>query len=219
MKSIYALLLVSFFSVHAFAQDEKEEDSEVKKGFKKENLFVGGSVNFGFGSGTTNLGVGPFFGYSINKYLDVAVGLNYNYISQRDYYSPTKYRQSILGPAAFVRVFPVKFLFAQAQYEKNYIQQKAIYGNGIPTDKFKYNSSSLLIGPGFASGRSEESKTFFYISVLFDVIKDQYSPYVDNQGRINPVFRAGINFALFQGKNGGGFGGGNGVKRRDRDRF
>jgi hypothetical protein len=214
MKSIYALLLVTFVSANVFAQDEKSGDEEVKKGgFRKENLFAGGTVNAGFGSGTTSLGLGPFFGYSINKYLDVAVSFNYSYTSQRDYYSSAKYRQSIIGPGAFVRIFPVKFLFAQAQYERNFIQQKIIYGGSVPNDKFKVNSSSFLVGPGFASGRDQYNKTFFYLSVLWDLKKDQYSPYLDNQGRVNPVFRAGVNVSLFQPNEARGVG----VKRRDRE--
>ncbi|MEP6711847.1 MAG: hypothetical protein ABJA37_05515 [Ferruginibacter sp.] len=195
--------IVLFFAISAFvtfhtnAQTKDEEES--KGGFKKENLFVGGNVALGFGSGTTSFGLGPYFGYSINKYIDAAISINYNYVSQRDYYTPTKYRQSIIGPGAFVRIFPVKFLFAQAQFEQNFIQQKIIYGGGVPDDKQHVNVSSFLIGPGYASGRGE-GKSFYYISVLFDVLKKPNSPYVDNYGRINPIIRAGFNIALFQGK-------------------
>jgi hypothetical protein len=193
------------FTASSFAQDEKEkkveDEKETKGGFKKENLFAGGTVALGFGSGTSSIGIGPYFGYSINKYLDVALSLNYNYTSQRDYYSPTKFRQSIIGPGAFVRIYPVKFLFAHAQFEQNFIQQKIIYGNNFPDEKAQVNVPSFLIGPGYASGRGEGgSNMFYYISVLFDVAKNINSPYVDNQGRVNPIFRAGINISLFQGK-------------------
>ncbi len=200
----FAGVFLLVISVHVYAQKEEEKTGEEKskRGFKKENLFAGGTVALGFGSGTTLFGVGPFFGYSVNKYLDVALSLNYNYISQRDYYTTAKYRQSIIGPGAFVRIFPVKFLFAQAQYEQNYIQQKVIYGGNIPDAKYRVNAPSLLIGPGFASGREEGTTSFYYISVLFDVIKNINSPYVDNQGRLNPVIRAGVNIGLFQGGNG-----------------
>lgn len=165
------------------------------RGFSKDNLFVGGSVQAGFGSGTTELGIGPYLGVSLNKYLDFAGSLNYDYISQQDYYSPAKFRQSVISPGAFIRLFPVKFLYAQAQYEHNFIQQKVLYGTGIPDDKFRYEANSFLIGPGLASGRGE-GKTYFYISVLFDVAKDLKSPYLDNYGRVEPIIRAGINVSL-----------------------
>ena len=192
-----------FFSICAFIAlnaNAQNEDKEVSKGgFKKENLFAGGNVALGFGSGTTSFGLGPYFGYSINKYVDAAISFNYNYVSQRDYYSPTKFRQSIIGPGAFIRVYPVKFLFAQAQFEQNSIQQKIIYGGSVPDDKRHLNVSSFLIGPGYASGRGE-GRPFYYLSVLFDVAKKVNSPYVDNYGRITPIIRAGFNIPLFQGK-------------------
>lgn len=197
------LLMLAICTIAVVQVKAQSDDKEEKKGgFKKENLFTGGTVALGFGSGTTSFGVGPYFGYSINKYLDVAVSLNYNYISQRDYYYDIKYRQSIVGPGAFVRIFPVKFLFAQAQFEQNYIKQKTLYASsfGIPNETAKVNASSFLIGPGYAGGREEGSKVYYYFSVLFDVAKNTYSPYVDNQGRVNPIFRAGLNISLFGGK-------------------
>ena len=202
MKKIFtSVCCITILLVNVQAQTEKKEDGDEEKkgGFKKENLFVGGNVGLGLGSGSFSLGLGPYFGYSLNKYVDVAVGANYSYISQRDYYSTLKQRQSILGPSAFVRLYPVKFLFAQAQYEYNFIKYKNIYGNGIPDDVLNLKVPSFLIGPGFASGRDADNKTFYYISVLFDVIKDINSPYTDNLGRINPIIRAGFNIALFQG--------------------
>jgi len=211
---------MSFFCLSALflnvkAQTEKKEVEEViKGGFKKENLFVGGNIALGLGSGNFSVGVGPYIGYSINKYIDAAVGLNYSYLSQRDYYTTQKNRQSVIGPSAFVRLYPVKFLFAHAQYEYNFIKYKQIYGNGIPDNIYKINVPSFLIGPGFASGRDAYSKSFYYISVLFDVLKNKNSPYTDNQGRVTPIIRAGYNVALFQGD-----GGRSSNRRNERRRF
>ncbi len=202
MKKLLLICFSTFLVLSvSYAQTTKEEDDDEEKkgGFKKENLFVGGNVGLGFGSGSFSFGIGPYFGYSINKYIDVAAALNYNYISQRSDFTTLKVRQSIIGPSAFVRLYPVKFLFAHAQYEYNFIKQKQIYGNGIPDIIFKDEAPSVLIGPGFASGRDADNKTFYYISVLFDVLKRENSPYTDNLGRINPIFRAGFNVALFQG--------------------
>lgn len=209
MKKIcISIFCIVLFAVNTNAQTEKDkkvavvEEEEVKTGFKKENLFVGGTVALGFGSGQTSFGLGPYFGYSLNKYIDAAISLNYNYVSQRDYLEiGDKIRQSVIGPGAFVRLYPVKFLFAHAQFEQNFIKLKYIpasNGNYLSSKETK-NVSSILVGPGFASGRGE-SKSFYYISVLFDVAKNMNSPYVDVQGRINPIIRAGYNIALFQGK-------------------
>ena len=82
------MLVLSFVCVITFAnaQEEDKSSTEPTKGFKKENLFTGGNLGLGFGSGTTSFGISPHFGYSITKWLDAAISVNYNYISQRDYY-------------------------------------------------------------------------------------------------------------------------------------
>ncbi len=207
MKSIYALLFVSFFSVNAFAQDDKDRDEEKPHGFKKENLFAGGSLNVSLGNQQTALGLSPvFFGYSINRFVDVAVSAGYNYISERqyDYYGNRvgKIRQSTYGPGAFVRVFPVKFIYLQGHYEYNKINLKYIYNSntGLPTQKYHVDASSFLVGAGYAAGREDGEKSYFYISIMFDLMKSTYSPYRDYQDRAQPIIRAGYNIALFQNR-------------------
>ncbi len=217
MKNFCISFLCFAFAITGVnAQEVKEEEEEeVKTGFKKENLFVGGTVALGFANGQTAFGIGPYFGYSINKYIDVALSLNYNYVSQRDnIVLGDKLRQSIIGPGVFTRIYPVKFLFAHAQYEQNFIKVKYIPASNSAAQPFQDTESvgSVLVGPGFASGRGD-SKSFYYISVLFDVAKNKMSPYVDSEGRMNPIIRAGFNFALFQG---GGDRGAGGSSRRNR---
>lgn len=197
-KTVLAMLLLAV-SVTSFAQEEEEEK---KGGFKKENLFVGGDITLGFSNVYTALGVSPYVGYSINKYLDVAASFNFNYTSQRDYYVyGDKVRQTIYGPGAFVRVYPFRFVFAQAQFEHNFVKAKYIPANNsgyLPvTDRVDANS--FLVGAGYAGGRDEYNKSFYYISVSWDLIRDRNSPYVDGLGRAVPIIRAGYNIALFQG--------------------
>ncbi|MFT3981998.1 MAG: hypothetical protein QM687_16140 [Ferruginibacter sp.] len=196
MKNIFLAVLLVSASLASFAQDDEE-----KGGFKKEKLFTGGSLTLQFGNQFTALGISPYFGYSLNKYIDVAASLNFNYTSQRDYYIiDDKVRQTVYGPGAFVRIYPVKFLFAQAQYEFNMIKQKYIPGSGYPNEKATFDAHSFLIGGGYAGGRENGSNSFYYFSVLWDIGKNDYSPYKDNQLRAVPIFRAGYNIGLFQGR-------------------
>ncbi len=201
-KLVAVSLAVSLCIANVQAQ-RSDEEQERKPFFKKENLFTGGSVGAGFGQGAFSLGLGPYFGYSLNKYVDVAASLNYNYVSQRDPFSIAKYRQSIIGPGAFVRLFPVKFLFAQAQYEYNFIQFKDIPGNNAPNFITKYNVQSFLIGGGYASGREGEGTPYFFFSVLIDIGKNPLSPYTDQYNRTQPIIRTGLHIPLFQGQEGG----------------
>ncbi len=201
MKKMLFVLLLSALVFHSIAQEKKERK------FKKENLFTGGDLTASFYSGGTVLGVSPFFGYSINKYIDVAASLNFNYISQRDYIDyGDKIRQTDYGPGAFVRIFPVHFIFAEVQYEHNFMRQRyipasnSLYAPGV----IHFDANSLLVGGGYTLGRRDGGNTFYYFSVMWDVARVAESPYVDGLGRSIPIIKAGINIGLFQGKSGRG---------------
>ena len=203
MKKIFFVISLSGIVLSSAAQKKNDKEDEKKGGFKKENLFAGGGLTASFFNGATVLGVSPYIGYSINKYVDVAASLNFNYTSQRDYIQyGDKVRQTVYGPGAFLRLFPVNFLFAQAQYEHNYIKVKyipAANGNHAPSTT-NIDANSLLVGGGYTSGRGVGATSFYYLSIMWDVAKVAESPYVDGLGRSFPVIRAGYNIGLFQGK-------------------
>ncbi|MBS1577027.1 MAG: hypothetical protein JST09_17145 [Bacteroidetes bacterium] len=203
-------LLLSAFLLNAMvlvvsAQDK--EDAEEKKGFKLDNLFTGGSVSLGFGSAygssSFTIGASPIFGYSITNWLDAGITVNYSYQSTRDYpYDGGKLRQSLYGGGGFAKIYPVEFIFAQAQFEHNFGTQKQIY-QGI-TDKYTYDVNSLLVGGGVSFGRQKYSKVpFFYLSVLFDVSGNLFTPYTNTRGNAIPIIRGGFQIPLFQGKSRG----------------
>jgi hypothetical protein len=201
MKKI-SLIFLLLWSFNSFAQDN-DEKPEKEKGFKKEKLFTGGSANVGFSSYATILGITPLFGYSLTNWADAGITFNLNYTSQRDYQDyGDKLRQTVYGPGAFVRLFPVRFLFASAQYEYNMIHLKYIpAGNGsyLPA-KNNLNANSLLIGAGYAGGREKWNNTYYFFSISWDVLGDKNSPYIDGLGRSSPIIRAGYNIGLFQGR-------------------
>ncbi len=207
MKKVFLVLVLFGIVLSTNAQDdtkEKQKEKNKKKGgFKKENLFLGGNVTASFFSGGTLLGLSPYFGYSLNKYVDLAASVNYNYTSQRDYIDyGDKVRQTVFGPGALVRLFPVHFLFAQAQYEHNFIRLKYIPASGsIYAPSITHiDANSVLVGGGYTSGRRDGNNTFYYLSIMWDVAGVAESPYVDGLGRSIPVIRAGYNIGLFQGR-------------------
>ena len=202
MKKIIIAAIFIISICPAFAQYEREEQKA--KGFKKEHLFTGGSLTVSFYNGGTVLGMSPYFGYSINRFIDVAASFNFNYTSQRDYnVYGDKIRQTIYGPGGFVRLYPVNFLFAQAQFEHNFIKQKYIpvTGSGYVLTQDKLDANSMLVGAGYCSGRQGVGDVYYYFSVLWDVSKVAESPYIDGMGRNFPVIKAGLQIPLFQGGN------------------
>ncbi|MDQ6903778.1 MAG: hypothetical protein M3139_12300 [Bacteroidota bacterium] len=207
MKTIILLLLLPL-SFHSFAQSNDEKPAE-KRGFKKEKLFTGGSVTAAFSTYNTDLGISPQIGYSLTNWADAGITLDFNYLSQKDYYD-NKVRQTVYGPGAFVRLFPVNFLFATAQYEYNFIHLRSLpSNNGGVSYEDNVNASSLLLGAGYAGGRERGSNSYYYFSVSWDVLGDKNSPYVDGYGKSIPIIRAGYNIGLFQGR---------GSQRRERNR-
>lgn len=216
-KFIIALLLMNVaLAVHA--QEEEKDTPENKGGFKKENLFTGGGLTLSFSNYTTVLGANPVFGYSINKWLDAGIVINFNYGSNRHvtyyitapppnpgyyYVSDDKLRQTVFGPGAFVRAYPLNFLFAQVQVEHNFIKQKIIYDNGDPSTKINLSATSLLLGAGYCNGREGTGSLFYYVSLMVDVARNKNSPYteVTESGYVNmvPIIRAGLQIPLFQG--------------------
>lgn len=208
MKKI-SLVLCSLIMISQLVQAQDGEEKE-KRGFKKENLFLGGSISLAISSYTFGIGATPEFGYSLGKFADVGIVGNYNYTSYRNYPIQGQVgtlKQTIYGGGAFTRLFPVRFLFAQAQFEHNWIALKYKYSGGSAKDNTSANS--LLVGAGYTTGRYPGSRSAYgYFSVLVDVLKQENSPYVnydyDAYGNVSgsravPIVRAGLIVPLFQG--------------------
>ena len=193
MKKLVTIIFF-FFNIYCFAQ---RDDSTAHNGFDATNLFTGGSVSFGLGFGSYNktflAGINPHFGYTFAKWIDAAIVINFQYYSAKGIYDD-RYRSTTYGPGFFTRIYPVRFLFIQAQPEYNFIKQKYIPVSGN-SSKDNLRVTSLLLGAGYTSSRSDKN-SFTYLSLLFDVLKNPYSPYVDGYGRIIPVVRAGVNIGL-----------------------
>jgi len=198
-KCFLILLILLSFKTVVLAQDDEEE----KKGFKKENLFTGGSISLAFFSNGSLIGANPVFGYSVARWLDAGVIINYNYTNYRDYsYLNDHLRQTVYGGGVFTRLYPIKFLFAQGQVEQNKIQYKykPAPNSGVSSWAMKSSANSILIGGGYCTGRDPDGKSVYgYLAILFDVSNDLNSPYVDGYGRALPIIRAGLQIPLFQG--------------------
>ena len=184
---LFFTLLISSFAV--FAQYEEEEK---EKGFKRDQLFIGSGINLGFFNGFI-LGLNPEVGYSLNRFIDVGVGVNVNYITQNEINAPITYRQFVFGGGPFVRVWPVNMIFLGGQFEYNRIAF-SVKDNGTVMGKTNYTAPSILVGGGYGNrliGRSQ-----FYTSIMVDVLRDPKSPYIDQFNRLQPVFRTTFLFYL-----------------------
>lgn len=176
-----------------------QEDGEEPHGFQKNKLFTGGGISLGFSNNTFQVGASPVLGYNVASWLDAGILANFNYTSYRDVADfNDKLRYTTYGGGVFTRIYPVRFLFVHAQFEHNLITQK-YQSSGGQVEKNNVDANSLLLGAGVATERYVgEGRPFFYLSLLFDVLKNDNSPYVRTNGSVLPILKAGIQVPLFQ---------------------
>ena len=197
MKKVFlSIIAFSFIAVNLFAQKENNATS----GFKKENVFIGGSLNVGFATGALNLGGSPEIGYSLNQYLDAGLVFNINYSSQKydnlpyDYIWDGKITGFNYGAGAFFRVYPINNFFLQGQFENNWItytQKDYLYG---ASSKVTVNAPSFLAGIGY--GQRQIGQMAYYTVLMIDLLNNVNSPYRDVYGGAIPILRGGFNFYL-----------------------
>jgi hypothetical protein len=206
-KIMLGLAVACLCASYVHGQDPEDGEKSGEDVKFSDGLFTGGSVTVSFFNQQTILGATPMFGHTLTSWADAGVVFNFMYSGARDYqFYDDKIRQTIMGPGVFTRVYPIPIIFVQAQFEHNFIKQKYIYPGGSPTETYKEDVSSLLVGAGLAQGRFKGGTTFYYISLLFDVLKNENSPYTrvsinpndPTQQRVDmvPVIRAGFNIGL-----------------------
>jgi hypothetical protein len=194
MKKLLAALTFLFATTISFAQNE--EQPEERKGFDIEKMFAGGSVNLGLGGGSFNVGANPQIGYSVANWLDVGLTTNIIYYSQKYNINFNEYRDRSwnYGGGPFVRICPIRMVHLQAQYEYNWISGTAEHINSGTKQKFNVSAPSLLVGAG--CGQRFVGQSWFFTTVLFDITKNDNSPYVYTEGQSKislPIVRAGFN--------------------------
>ena len=199
MKKLFftILILIAVSSLQA-QNDYNNDDNGTSGGFKKENVFLGGSISLNFGSGSFGVGANPEIGYSFSRFFDAGVALNVNYNSQRIYDAYTGFNQGKVssfnyGAGVFARAYPVSFLFVQLQPEENWISynQKDNYGNKITQT---VSATSLIGGIGYSQRVVTQASYFFMIGL--DLINDVNSPYNDGYGHAQPIIRGGFDVYL-----------------------
>ena len=206
MKKIFLFgcMLLSISTVFAqrnpptYANSTNDDDG--KKGFKRENIFMGGSLGLGFANHTFNVGANPEIGYSIAEWLDAGVAFNLNYNSQSadpyGYYNQdTRYRAFNYGAGVFTRIYPVNFLFIQLQPEENWIHYNAKdYINNVTLSN-TVQSSSFIAGVGYSQRIVGQGS--YFLMVGLDLLNNLNSPYRDTYtGAEVPIIRAGFDFYL-----------------------
>lgn len=196
-KILLSVVAMIFFS-KLFAQDSPGiPTDEDLKGFKKQNIFIGGAINLGFASNSFQIGAVPEIGYSIAQWLDAGLGLNINYYAERadPYYNGNiQYHNLNYGGGPFIRLYPLRFIFLEGQFEANWIKVHSKQIPDGPTYEHTYNSTSFIAGIGYTQRVIGQGS--FYTMIGMDLLNNANSPYRDYNGYAIPIIRAGFNFYL-----------------------
>lgn len=187
-KSILLINILAICFHITYAQDETTS----AKGLDKKKVFIGTSINLGLSNNFFNIGLNPQVGYSITEWLDAGLVANLNYYSQSG--TVTKDKNFNYGGGGFLRVWPVNFLHLQIQPEYNWISSTRTYNNGNQSASFNYNAGSLLAGIGY--GSRQIGSRFSHFTIMIDILQQMNSPYRDQYGDPQPVFRAGFGVYL-----------------------
>jgi hypothetical protein len=178
-------------SVRQLEAKKKQEDRK----FSADKIIVGGGLGLSFGD-VTSIYVAPLVGYRITDHFAAGVSFSYNYYKFKNYWTLTDingytnyydYKSSIISGGVWARYIVWKDLFVMAQFEENFMKFKD-YGfdpNGTGTIvgvDTKYQAPSLLLGAGYRAPIG--SKASLSLSVAYDVIQNEYSPYYN---RIVPL--------------------------------
>jgi hypothetical protein len=189
MKKRFAFILIFVSSLQVtYAQD----DHMPVKGFNKNRVFIGTSINLGLSNNFFNIGLNPEIGYSLTDWLDAGVVGNLNYFTQSSTF--TKDKNVNYGGGGFLRIWPINFLHLQIQPEYNWISSSRTFNNGAPSTSFTNNTASVLAGIGY--GSRQVGSRFSHFTIMIDLLQEVNSPYRDQFGDPQPVFRAGFGVYL-----------------------
>jgi hypothetical protein len=158
-----------------------------KKGYDPDKLILGTGINAFVGNGAAGFLISPIVGYRVNDRFSAGIGLGYQYYQTLDPDLSTVGQSyyiydHIVTPSLWAKFFVWEQLFASASYENNIIFDKRgqglydQYGNPyIVQRNSMLNSNCLLLGGGIKQpmgGRFSAT-----IELLFDLLKEQNSPY------------------------------------------
>lgn len=135
--------------------------NELKSNFWNKVQF-GGGLGLGFGSGYTNISVAPSAIYNVNEYFSAGLGVQYNYLKQKDFYSSSQYGASIIG-----LVNPIPEIQLSVELEELRVNFK--FDDGSISNDFW--NTGLFLGAGY---RAENVTVGARYNVLFNEDKGVY---------------------------------------------
>lgn len=136
---LLTIVVLFSFKVEIYAQENTE--MKTKSDFW-DHVQFGGGLGLGFGSGYADVMVAPSAIYNFNDYVSAGLGLQYNYVKQRDFYNANMYGGSII-----TLINPIAELQISAELEQLRVNRtfKDFYGSATQD----FWNTALFLGAGY----------------------------------------------------------------------
>lgn len=161
-KSLFVILTV-LFSSYSMAQEISAADSTTNFWDKVQ---FGGGLGLGIGSGYTDISVMPSAIYNVNEIVAVGVGLQFGYLSSKNYYESYVY-----GGSLITLVNPIPEVQLSAELEQVRVDTRYEANINRPAFSDSYWNTALYLGAGYRTGNVTIGARY---DVLYDPDKSLY---------------------------------------------
>lgn len=162
-KSFFVILFVGLSNVITAQQENKIIENHNQFWDKVQ---FGGGLGLGIGSGYTDISVMPSAIYNINEIVAVGAGVQFGYLSSRNYYNSYLYGGSIIG---LVNPIPEIQLSAELEQVRINTNYKSNFNRPGYSDNFW--NTALYLGGGYRNGNITIGARY---DVLFNDEKSLY---------------------------------------------
>lgn len=143
MNLTFLLVIVFLFGFKSEIYAQENTENKTKSDFWNHVQF-GGGFGLGVGNNYADIMVAPSAIYNFNSYVSAGLGLQYNYIKQKDFYNANLYGASIL--ALFN---PLEELQISTEIEQ--LKVNRTFKNNFESNSQDFWNTALFIGLGYRS--------------------------------------------------------------------
>ena len=141
MNLTFLLTFVFLFGIKSEIFAQESTQMKTKSDFWNHVQF-GGGLGLGFGNGYTDIMVAPSAIYNFNQYVSAGLGVQYNYVKQRDLYKANMYGGSV------VALFnPIEELQISTELEQ--LRANRTFNDSFGSASQDFWNTALFVGAGY----------------------------------------------------------------------
>ncbi|MBN4082912.1 alpha-ketoglutarate decarboxylase [bacterium AH-315-A23] len=167
-KNLIFLALLSLIHLNLLGQN-----SELDKPQFFDHVRYGGGANIGMGSSYSTFSLSPSVIYDFSKAFSAGFSVTYVYVKNKSTINATT---NLYGGSILALYTPINYIQLSSEFENLKINQRLIYGDGIPQWQ-----TALYIGLEYVTGK-------IAMGLRYDVLYDKTTNIIYSSA-LSPVFR------------------------------